>query len=235
MGFLKKSMNTLMLLLSCLMLAAEQIVPLAAAANAKYLVVATMPLSKAATAGGVTSAARSMPVLDNVLETRQTKNCLNINRGNVLLSPDRDICVSTHEANIHIAAGATIFLMESNNSVVIYDLYQNKPKQVAIVVDKAKFFMEPGRMLVLTKQNTQNFETLEANCHSISYHKPHQIDINNEAMRAFVADFSILSAFAKIQPLKRLITSDDKKDKEILGRILKSALLLSNFTCAATP
>ena len=82
-------------------------------------------------------------------------NHLNIDRGNVLVSPHKDIVVGTHEGNISIASGATAFVMESGHDVVIYDLDQSMPKQISVMVGNHKVVMEPGQMLVLTRQKHQ--------------------------------------------------------------------------------
>ena len=158
---------------------------------------------------------------------------MNIEQGNLLLCPETDLCISTPQANIYLAAGATVFLIESGEDLVLYDLYQKKAKQISVVVDKMQLIMSPGRMLVLTRENTRNFANLEANCRSVSYSHPQLIDLHNDQIKAFVADYSILSALARIQPLKRLTASSDKQDRLVLERILRSALILASFASTA--
>ena len=160
----------------------------------------------------------------------QIHNYLNVNRGNILLTSNSDVCIGTPTANIYVSAGATIFLMESGNDTVLYDLCQTGPKQVSIMLDNTKLIMEPGRLLVLTKQNTANFKDLEANCHSINYRRAKQLDLQNEVMKGFVADFSVCSALKRIEPLKQLAISNDRKDKLVMERILKGAIARSSFT-----
>src|SRR6202035_2939105 len=77
-------------------------------------------------------------------------NHLNINRGNVLVAPDKDIIVSTHEGNLQISSGAIAFVMESGHDVVIYDLRQSGPKQLTVMVNQHQLNLHPGHMMVLT-------------------------------------------------------------------------------------
>ena len=165
----------------------------------------------------------------------QPQNYLNINRGNILLTSNSDVCIGTPGANIYVSAGATIFLMESGNDTVLYDLCQTKPKQVSIMLDNTKLVMEPGRVLVLTKQSTTRFKDLEVNCHSVNYRRAKQLDLQNEVMNGFVADFSISSALRRIEPLKQLALSGDKQDKLVMERILKGAIARANFASCNEP
>jgi len=155
-----------------------------------------------------------------------TSNCFNLDKGNILVSPDRDISINTYEGTVSIASGATIFVMASTQGIVVYDLNQTKPKQVSIVVNKHKLVMEPGLMLVLTRQKTKNFEELEANCHGVSYHRPEKIELQGGNMTAFAAGFSISSALVRIIPLKQLVNSSERRDQLLLDKLIKSAVIL---------
>ena len=153
-------------------------------------------------------------------------NYISLDSGNILVSPDKDIIIGTQEGVVSIGSGAAIFVMESGIDTVIYDLYQARPEQVSVVVNKHKLVMQPGCMLVLTKEKTKDFEQLAANCHSISYRRAQEIDLKEDTINAFVANFSIFSALVKIQPLKELVDSKDRKDQQLLNKLLKSAVML---------
>ncbi len=151
-------------------------------------------------------------------------NFIDLQSGNILLSPEEDIIVKTREGKIHIGSGATVFLSACGNNMALYDLIQRKPNQVSVTTGKDRLVMEAGQMLVLTEQNTNDFEKLEGNCHVVAYHDAQSLDLNSGAMRAFKANFSILSALTTVQPLKRLMTSKSKEDKLILEKVLQSAV-----------
>lgn len=151
-------------------------------------------------------------------------NCFNLDSGNILISPEKDLVIGTEEGLVSIGSGATIFVMESSTDMIIYDLYQTKPRQVSVQVSNHTLVMEPGCMLVVTKEKTRNFEDLNADCHSVNYRRVKPINLPE--INAFVANFSILSALTRIQPLKELFDSKDKQDQLLLHRLLKSAALL---------
>ena len=174
-------------------------------------------------------------VRDGVLVgSNSVGNYIDLQSGNVLLTPEEDIVVGTNKGKISIAAGATVFISESNNDVVVYDLLQTKPKQVSMIINKHKMVMEPGRMLVATAQNTDDFEKLDINCHCVAYRNATTCDLNSKAVKAFVADFSIASALTTVQPLQRLTVSNHKEDKIALDRLIKGAVLLGDFATSTT-
>lgn len=154
---------------------------------------------------------------------------IDLENGNVLLSPEQDIVVSTHKGKVYIGSGTTVFLTECGNNVVVYDLVQSKPKQISVVVGRDRLIMKPGQMLVLTEQNINDFEKLEANCHAVAYHNARPLDLDNGTVNAFVANFSIPSAMVTIQPLKRLIISKNEEDKSLLDKLMKSAVLAGDL------
>ncbi len=157
-------------------------------------------------------------------------NGLNIEKGGVLLSPDKDIVVGTHQGSIHISSGATAFVIQSENDVIIYDLRQSAPKQVTIVVGKEMLTLHPGHMMVLTKQSVDDFEEIDTQCHMISYRGAQQVSLKQNEVKAFIAEFSIASAIVTIDPLNRLIRSTNQQDKTVLAKIVKGAVMLGDFS-----
>jgi len=157
-------------------------------------------------------------------------NYLNIDKGNVLLSPDKDIVVGTHEGNINIASGAIAFVMESGNDVVVYDLRQSMAKQVSVMVNNHRVCLHPGNMMVLTRQQVNDFEDIDAECHMISYRGAEEIAVNDKVVKVFIAEYSIASALVTIEPLRQLIASNDRQDKAALEKIIKGAVMLNDFS-----
>ena len=164
-----------------------------------------------------------------LIGTDSVGNYIDLQSGNILLSPEKDIIVNTHAGKIYIESGATVFISELGNNVVIYDLHQTQPKQVSIMLNKHKLVMEPGRMLVVTAQNIDDFEQLEVNCHCVTYRNAKPVNMNVNGVKAFLAEFSIASALVTIQPLQRLTVSSHKQDQIALERILKGAVILGDF------
>jgi hypothetical protein len=163
------------------------------------------------------------------------RNYLNIDKGNVLVAAHRKVVVGTHEGNIHISPGAVVFVMVSGADVVIYDVRQGRPNQVQVVINNHKITMHPGHMLVLTRQCTSNFERLNVDCHYVAYRGVREVSLQEKDIKAFLAEFSIPSAFLSVQPLNQLIASNDHQDKALFNRIVKGAAILGDFTGTVQP
>ncbi len=164
------------------------------------------------------------------LNSTGVANYLDIDRGNILLSPDKDIVVGTHEANVYMAPGSIAFVMESGSDVVIYDLHQTAPNQVSVVVNKQKLFLHPGHMMVLTRQKVNDFEEIDADCHMVSYRSAQEVPLKDKSIKAFTAEYSIASAFFAVEPLKQLIASNDRQDQSVFDKIIKGAVMLNDFS-----
>ncbi len=154
---------------------------------------------------------------------------IDLESGNVLLNQEQDIVVSTREGKLYIGSKTTVFVCECGNTVVVFDLVQSKPNQIFVVVGKDRLTMKPGQMLVLTKDNINDFEKLEVTCQAVVHRNARPLNLDNGVVNAFIANFSIPSALVMIQPLNRLIISKSKEDKLLLERLMKSAALLGDL------
>ena len=172
-----------------------------------------------------------------ILASNSGNNYLNIDRGNALFAPKKNIVVGTHEGNIYLSPGAIAFVMESGHDVVLYDLCQNGPKQVSVIVNqnKHKVFMQPGLMLVLTRQNAQDFEDIDADCHNVNYRNAKLLNIDEKDVKVFMANFSTSSAVLNVEPLQELLSSADRQDKTVLNEIAKSAVIMGGFSTEFEP
>ncbi len=145
---------------------------------------------------------------DGVFIGNDSKNCyLDLAYGNILLHPEKDMVVCTGLSKIYVGADAMVFIIDSGPDLVVYDLQETRAKQVVVTTGKCKLVMEPGRLLVLTADNSKDFELLNVNCHSIPYKNVQRLNLPGEPLNVFVADFSIASALNTIQPLKHLTIS----------------------------
>ena len=171
------------------------------------------------------------------IDASSKNNYIDLANGNILLNPEKDTIVGTSAGNIYIGAQAIVFIIKCGNELILYDLFQAKPKQVAVILGTHKMVMSPGHMILLTRQNTDDFEKLEFNCHGIAYCNAHLLNSypNNGEEKAFVADFSIASALVVVQPLKQLMASNNKQDNLVLGKLVKSAAIRGDSDIELTP
>ncbi len=165
------------------------------------------------------------------------RDYIDLQGGNILISPDKDLTIATRSGNIHVGAGAVAFVIDSGEDTVVYDLLQTKPKQVVVTANKHSLAMEPGRMFVLTGQPIKDFEQLPVDCHRVSYRNVQPLNANSpsQTVKVFAADFSVASAMVTVEPLKRLTVSRNREDKIAVERMLKGAVLLGDFSTSPQP
>lgn len=152
-------------------------------------------------------------------------NCINLEQGNILLIPDRTMVIDTNLGKISIAPQAQLFLSKTENELVIYDLLQTKPGQITVTVNHKKIVLTPASMLVLTGEQSQDFEHLKINCHAVAYSNAKEMPFNGSQIKAFMANFSVVSAMTSIGPLVRLTQSNNRQDKLALDRLAKSIVI----------
>ncbi len=167
---------------------------------------------------------------DGVIIGQDSENgCIHLIAGNILLNQDKDMAVCFEQGKICIGANSMVFVMRSEEGLVLYDLYQAKPKQVFVMVNNQKLFVEPSQMLVLTSQSTDDFEKLGLNCHCVDYCNGAALHLPNSQLQAYSAQFSIVSAMVSIRPLKSLVCSHNQQDKSALDKLIKGAIILQDM------
>jgi fibronectin-binding autotransporter adhesin len=158
----------------------------------------------------------------------------NLGMGNIIFAPQKDIVVNTKEGQVFIAGGAAALVMETGNDVMVYDLHQGSAKQVRLLVGTKGVEMSPGQFVALTRKDVSEFGKLDARFHVIGYRSPKVHDIEN-GVKAFVGDFSIPSAMTTVLPLKKMFTSSDKHDRDIINKIMQTSVMLGGLLANAPP
>lgn len=155
-------------------------------------------------------------------------NFMNLDKGNVLVRSAQDIAVRTHEGDVHIAAGALVFVMETGADVAVFDLHDKGSSSVTVSAGGTEFKLSPGTQIVLTRVKDAKFDDVNpatgVASRNISEHKL------ADGISAFVADFSMMSALAHIDYLHALASSDKHEAKSIVAQILKNAACLQVVT-----
>ena len=158
----------------------------------------------------------------------------NLNKGNVIFAPSRDMVVGTHEGNVHIPGGAIAFIMENGNDVAIFDFHQNGMKSVKIVSGGKLITLDPGRMVLLSREKTNDYETITHHCRCIGYRNA-KAEILNDSIRAFAMDFSIPSALNAVMPFKQMLASPLPQEKKLIDKLMMDAVLLQESTAFRGP
>jgi hypothetical protein len=168
-----------------------------------------------------------------VLGSNSGNHNINLQEGNVLLTPDRDVKISTKQGDFSIGAGATVFVMKSAHNVVLYDLLQTKPNQVSVVANNKKLIMEPGSLIALTNEQAHSINDLRSELHQVAYRRPEQV--LSGSVTAFAANFSVNSAMNNIEPLKDMVSSPYKQDQLTVDRLRKNASIEGDFNIPDQP
>ncbi len=161
-------------------------------------------------------------------------NSFGLEQGNMVFAPTQDIVVHAGETSIIVPSGAVVFVMKTAGDVAVFDLHQSKENAVHIVADKKLITLDPGRLVVLTKQSVRDFERTVGPYRWIGYRNPREEDINSE-LKAFGMDFSIPSALTNVIPLKNMLSSNNQLDRVTIEKILKNSALLGELTNGAGP
>jgi hypothetical protein len=157
-----------------------------------------------------------------------------LERGNLVFAPPTDITVATREGRVYVPGGAIVFIVDTGKDVAIYDLHQTKLDAVKIVSAKKLIKLNPGRLLVLTRQQTRDFDRVSGEVRSIGYRHAREEDINEE-IKAFAMDFSIPSALTVVAPLQQMLKEQSGVARIAMTNILKSSALLMELTASAGP
>lgn len=153
----------------------------------------------------------------------------NLNQGNVLFMPNKDIVVGTTEGRVFIPAGSMAFIMQSGNEVAIFDLHQRGKNGIQVVAGDKLITMDPGRMVLLSNQKASSLDQLGHEALTVAYRQP-QAEKINDNLTAHGADFSLPSAFHNVQPLQRLLNSERPEERRIVQKLLMNAVLLEEQT-----
>ncbi|MFA6558599.1 MAG: hypothetical protein WCT03_19415, partial [Candidatus Obscuribacterales bacterium] len=161
-------------------------------------------------------------------------NSFGLEQGNMIFAPAQDIVVHAGEASVIVPAGAVVFVMKTVDDVAVFDLHQSKENAVSIVADKKLITLDPGRLVVLSKQSARDFERTVGAYRWIGYRNAKEEDINAE-LRAFGMDFSIPSALTNVIPLKNMLQSTSRQDRQTIDKVLKNSALLGELTNGSGP
>ncbi len=154
-----------------------------------------------------------------------------LNKGNILFSPNHDITVGTHEGIVHIAANSLVFVMETGNDVAVYNLHDDKKGGVTVHFGEKFITLTPGKQAVLTRKNTRELDSVNPGF-GVGYRNPVWQEVS-DGVTACVTEFSIPSAVVKIQPLRQLLLSKDPKARKIADSMLHDAVILFQVTSSS--
>lgn len=161
-------------------------------------------------------------------------NFLQLQKGNVLIfQNNKAITIGVNEGFVNIGAGAMALVMETGNDVAVYSLYNNQDDDVSVIVDHKAISLRPGRMVVLTRNNSASFKDINPgkNVATRNHHKHHA----GGGIIAYTADFSLVSALSNVGVLKGMLHSPDQSQRQMAAKMMKLAAIQMHLTTHAGP
>ncbi len=157
----------------------------------------------------------------------------NLDRGKVLFAPNQDIIVQTHEAQISIAAGSHVWIVETGNDVAIFDLADKKNGAVKVVNAKQQLELFPGKGVILTRNMTSSFDKINPT-KDIAYRNLRSFSFG-DGVKAHAVDISIATAMTNVVSLRNIRHSQNSAERQHAAAILKNAAILSLISRNTTP
>lgn len=150
-------------------------------------------------------------------------------KGFVLFMPTNNISVQTREGIVNIPKGAQVWIMETGADAAIYDLHDSPfTGYVKIVANKKELTLSPGKEVLLTRNATASFESLNPG-RQFGYRNLRSSDLG-EGIKAYVADFSIAHGLSNVAVINSLVKSNDPAQRKAVWHMIKNAVILDDLT-----
>jgi len=164
------------------------------------------------------------------LGTKGSSNVLDLVRGNVFFMPSDAISVQTREGLVEIPKGAAVYIMETGADVAIYDFHHSHSTgPVKVLVNNKPFMLSPGTQMLLTRNLTASFDSLNPGGENIAYRNVRSGDAS-EGIKTYICDFSIAHGLTNVQVIHQLLFSKDPAQQRVAHNLLKDATILADLT-----
>jgi hypothetical protein len=96
---------------------------------------------------------------------------------------------------------------------------------VKVIVNKKEIAMGPGTQILLTRNQTASFESLNPRS-CVGYRRVKSSDLGG-GIKSFVCDFSIAHSLSNMEVLHSLLYSQDSKHKRLVAQMTQNLALLA--------
>lgn len=159
------------------------------------------------------------------------QQAISFSGNHLLLAPDHNLSVNTKLAEIQIAAGAAVMLIQTDNEVAIYALHNNYNGSVKASINGQTIEIPVGHQLLLSRDHNASFDKI--NPSEISYRNVSDGKIGD--LKAYMSEFSLSTAFSTTPSLRQLFKSTDKGDRRLAGKLYKTAAAMTIVRKDTTP
>jgi hypothetical protein len=156
---------------------------------------------------------------------------ISMSNGRRLFAPDHDLTVRTSLGDLQIKAGSAVVLVQDKSALAVMNLHDRRRGAVAVLCGGRSYAIPVGRQVVLTANPGAGFD--EINPSGVAYRRLAKTRFGDTG--AFTAEFSIPSALAEFEELALLRSSIKKEERQLAGKILKTAAAMNFISGQQTP
>ena len=154
-------------------------------------------------------------------------NFINLEKGNLLISPLGDIEIGTSQGKVSIEAGSVAFVMETGNSLAVFALFESVTGDISIDTAGKKTALRTGEMLLLSKNVDGEFKDINP-MSDIPTRDSRKHSVNDDTV-AHTAEFSIPVAMSKMALKSSLMQSKSVDGRKIVNQLIKMAAIQSQL------
>ncbi len=147
-----------------------------------------------------------------------------LENGCVMFAPSKDTRVLTPKGTVVIEKNSLAIVICDNNHLSVYDINDDHKGSIRLQTGGDTIALAPGRHVTVTHGKIAEFSDINP-IQSILYKGVSSHKVGDES-KAFVSNFSILSAINALQPLGALMQSDHNEAKKVASKILKTSSIL---------
>jgi hypothetical protein len=152
----------------------------------------------------------------------------------LLVAPDQeDITACAGGLKARVCRGAAAIIVKNGRNVAILSLQERTTGDVTVDVCGQAVELRAGEQIVFTESPTSDFADVNplpaVACRDVREH------MLRSGQRAFISEFSLLSAMNNLNVLRHLETSHGAQDRALFKAILKNAAIVQMVTAARGP
>jgi len=150
-----------------------------------------------------------------------------LRKGVVVLAPSRDTQLRTPLGDIDVLKGSIALVVLDNSRLAVYDLHDASKNSVRISTTSKSIVLSPGHCTILTRNAHHDFERVNP-MEAVGY-KSLDGHLCGSELRAFSAEFSVLSAINAVHPLRSLVASSHPNAKRMSSSLMKTSAILMHL------
>jgi hypothetical protein len=147
--------------------------------------------------------------------------------GTALVSPSKDMTITTPFGKVFVAARSLVLVMSLPNGMAVYNLHDRKSGAVVIEQNGRRLPVNPSTGAVFVQEKRASFAEINP-AQLFCYGKTNETVSENGKM--FMTEFSLGSAINALPMLKHMIASKDPQVARISTDFLKTLAIMQQLS-----